>query len=172
VASAAEESGRQKEHFSEDRTKVRVAREGEEKMREYTRGATGLAIVTALVVGCAGWANPATHTDSVTQEQKQEAEPTGNLEKGKQLYWQYGCYECHGTEGQGGSAGPRLAPRPIPFSAFVRYVRNPRPYASQYSVSMPVYSEKLLKSEQDLADIYLFLHARPAPAPASVLPPE
>jgi mono/diheme cytochrome c family protein len=38
-------------------------------------------------------------------------EPTGNAENGRRLYVRYGCYECHGFEGQGGgSAGPRLGP--------------------------------------------------------------
>ena len=30
---------------------------------------------------------------------------------GKRLFMADGCYMCHGTVGQGGSSGPRLAPR-------------------------------------------------------------
>jgi len=89
--------------------------------------------------------------------------PTGNGDNGKKLYGKYGCFECHGWEGQGGFAGVRIAPNPIPYAAFVRYVRTPRGV-------MPSYSEKLLKSEQDLADIYEYLKARKPAVPVASLP--
>ena len=55
---------------------------------------------------------------------------------------EYGCYECHGREGQGGVAfGPRLAPNPMAHAAFVRYVRAP-------PGDMPPYTDKLITSEQ------------------------
>jgi mono/diheme cytochrome c family protein len=92
------------------------------------------------------------------------AQPTGNAETGKNLFGKYGCYECHGWEGQGGMAGPRLAPNPLPFAAFVRYVRAPKGV-------MPAYTEKLLKSEQDLADIHTYLKTRPPAVPLTSLPP-
>jgi hypothetical protein len=44
-----------------------------------------------------------------------------SVETGKKIYSSYGCYQCHGYEAQG-SARPRLAPRPIAFAAFARYV--------------------------------------------------
>jgi mono/diheme cytochrome c family protein len=88
---------------------------------------------------------------------------TGNVDNGKQLYGKYGCFECHGWEGQGGYAGVRIAPNPIPYAAFVRYVRTPRGV-------MPPYSEKLLKSDQDLADIYAYLKLRKAAVPIASLP--
>ena len=92
--------------------------------------------------------------------------PAGDVERGKRYYVGYGCYMCHGFEGQGGAigAGPKLGPDPIPYRAFVQYVRTPRGV-------MPPYSEKLLPNEQDLADMHAYLRARPAPAPLSVLPP-
>ena len=91
---------------------------------------------------------------------------TGSADNGKKLFVKYGCYECHGREGQGGVAfGPRLALDPIAYAAFVRYVRAPRG-------EMPPYSDKLITSEQDLADIHAFLASRPPAAPATVLPPE
>ena len=34
-------------------------------------------------------------------------------EHGKAVYMKMGCWQCHGTVGQGG-AGPRIAPDPIP----------------------------------------------------------
>ena len=84
--------------------------------------------------------------------------PAGNADAGKKLYTSYGCYQCHGYEGQGSSAtGPRLAPRPMPFAAFSRYVRRP-------TGQMPLYTTKVL-SDADLAHIYAYLQARPAPRP-------
>jgi ubiquinol-cytochrome c reductase cytochrome c subunit len=83
--------------------------------------------------------------------------PPGNAETGKKLFVSYGCYQCHGYEAQGSSAtGPRLGPRPLPFAALTRYVRQP---AGQ----MPGYSTKVV-SDADLANIYAFLQSRPAPA--------
>ena len=90
------------------------------------------------------------------------AAPAGNADNGKKLFVSYGCYQCHGYEGQGSSAtGPRLASRPITF-ALMRYVRAP-------TGQMPPYTEKVL-SERDLADIYAFVQSRPAPKPVDSIP--
>jgi ubiquinol-cytochrome c reductase cytochrome c subunit len=82
--------------------------------------------------------------------------PAGNAEEGKKLYVSYGCYQCHGHEAQGSSAtGPRLGPRPIAFSAFNRYVRQP-------TGQMPPYTTKVV-SDADLTNIYAFVSSRPEP---------
>ncbi len=86
----------------------------------------------------------------------------GDPAKGKTRFRDYGCDSCHSGEGQGSFAGPRLGPNPMPFPQFVRYVRAPRGV-------MPPYTEKLLDSEQDLADIHAYLSTRPKPAPVSAL---
>jgi len=75
---------------------------------------------------------------------------------GKKLFSSVGCYECHGRVGQGGSAGPRLAPRPVPLEALVAYVRHP-------SGAMPPYTTKLVTDAQ-LADIHAYLASIPRPA--------
>ena len=86
----------------------------------------------------------------------QPAAPAGNAEQGKKLYVSYGCYQCHGYEAQGSNAtGPRLGPRPIAFAAFSRYVRQP-------TGQMPPYTTKVV-SDADMANIYAFVSARPAP---------
>ena len=91
------------------------------------------------------------------------AAPAGSADNGKKLFVSYGCYQCHGYEGQGSSAtGPRLAPRPIAFAAVVRYVRAP-------TGQMPPYTDKVV-SERDLADIYAYLQSRPAPKPVDSIP--
>jgi len=87
---------------------------------------------------------------------------SGNAETGKKLYVSYGCWQCHGYEGQGGAAGPRLAPRPLPFAGFSRYVRRP-------TNQMPPYTEKVV-SNADLEHIHAFLMSRPAPPAASSIP--
>jgi mono/diheme cytochrome c family protein len=87
----------------------------------------------------------------------------GNAQNGQRLYVSAGCYECHSREGQGGAGtGPRLAPNPIAFAAFVRQCRQP---VSQ----MPPYTSKVLTDAQ-LADIYAFLQSVPKPPDVSTLP--
>ena len=90
------------------------------------------------------------------------AAPAGDADAGKKLYVSYGCWQCHGYEGQGGAAGPRLAPRPLPYAGFSRYVRRPMN-------QMPPYTEKVV-SDADLASIYAFLQSRPAPKPVESIP--
>ena len=95
-----------------------------------------------------------------TPAPQSNAAPAGNAETGKKLFVSYGCYQCHGYEAQGSNAtGPRLGPRPIAFAAFSRYVRQP-------SGQMPPYTTKVV-SDADLANIYAFVAARPAP-PAKI----
>ncbi len=87
----------------------------------------------------------------------------GNVEKGKQLYTSYGCYECHGRQAQGSrTSGPRLAPNPIAFSAVEKYLRQPKG-------QMPPYTSKVV-SDADLRDIYAFLKSLPQPPAVSGIP--
>ena len=78
------------------------------------------------------------------------------------LYRKVGCYECHVNEAQGGANGPRIGPDPIPFARFAQYVRNP-------AGDMPPYTDKVL-SNQELADIYAWLQARPRPPAVNTIP--
>jgi mono/diheme cytochrome c family protein len=88
--------------------------------------------------------------------------PAGRVETGAMLYRKVGCYQCHVEQAQGGANGPRLGPDPIPFARFAQYVRNP-------TGEMPPYTDKVL-SNQDLADIYAWLQARPRPPAVSTIP--
>jgi mono/diheme cytochrome c family protein len=74
-------------------------------------------------------------------------------EQGKALYIQHGCWGCHGYEGQGGIAGPKLSPDPKPIDFYHGFVR----YSSG---AMPPYSEKILP-KKDLIVIYEFLQSIP-----------
>jgi mono/diheme cytochrome c family protein len=103
------------------------------------------------------------HAQSATKTPKAESSDSANVEKGKRLYMSYGCYECHGREGQGSIfAGARIGPRPIALPLFIRYVRQP---AGQ----MPPYTAKVV-SDAELADIHAFLNSLPLPAPAKSIP--
>lgn len=86
---------------------------------------------------------------------KAPAKLSAEAEAGRKLFVSYGCWQCHGFEGQGGQAGPRLAPPPLPFAVFARTVRRP---PSQ----MPAYPAKLV-SDLDLTQIHAYLTSRPAP---------
>ncbi len=86
----------------------------------------------------------------------------GNAENGKKIFTSYGCYQCHNYAAHGGRAGPRLAPNPIPFAAFSRYVREP-------TNQMPPYTSKSV-SDQELADIYAFLLTIPVPPAVESIP--
>jgi mono/diheme cytochrome c family protein len=85
----------------------------------------------------------------------------GDAAKGKIAYVKNGCYQCHNFMGQGGQAGAKLAPKPMPYEALVNFVRTT-------NRQMPPYSEQILSNE-DLADIYAFLESIPAgPDPKSI----
>jgi ubiquinol-cytochrome c reductase cytochrome c subunit len=102
-----------------------------------TRGAGPLlALAALLVVGVAAAAD-------------------GSAEKGKVAYVRHGCWQCHGLAAQGGVAGPKLAPDPMPLVALTAFVRHTRG-------SMPPYQEAIL-SNDDLADIHAWLASQPKP---------
>jgi mono/diheme cytochrome c family protein len=85
----------------------------------------------------------------------------GDAAKGKVAYVKNGCYQCHNFVGQGGQAGAKLAPKPMPEEAFVSFVRTT-------NRAMPPYSEQIL-SNADLADIYAYLASIPAgPDPKTI----
>ena len=90
------------------------------------------------------------------------AQSSGNAENGKKLFSKYGCYECHGTLGQGTTAGARLAPKPIALAALIAYVRRP---AGQ----MPPYTAKVV-SDAELGDLRAYLATIPEPPPAKNIP--
>jgi ubiquinol-cytochrome c reductase cytochrome c subunit len=89
-------------------------------------------------------------------------ESVGNVEAGKRLYMRNGCYQCHGTVGQGTVAGARIGPPPLSVQGVIRYVRRP---AGQ----MPAFTEKVM-SDRELTDVYAYLKTIPAPKPAKDVP--
>ena len=83
----------------------------------------------------------------------QDAAPKGDLAHGKKIFTTFGCYQCHGYQGQGSNAGPKLAPNPLPYDAVARQMRKPRD-------RMPVYTHKTV-SDADVADIYAYMQSMP-----------
>ena len=86
----------------------------------------------------------------------------GNAEAGKRLYMNKGCFQCHGTVGQGTIAGVRIGPPPLSAQGLIRYVRRP---AGQ----MPAFTEKVM-SDRELTDVYAFLKTIPPPKPSKDVP--
>jgi mono/diheme cytochrome c family protein len=86
----------------------------------------------------------------------------GSPEKGKVAFVRHGCWQCHGYLGQGGIAGKKLAPNPLPLEAMSAFVRNS-------AGAMPPYSKAIL-SDADLADIHAYLGSLPRPPDAKSIP--
>jgi len=86
----------------------------------------------------------------------------GSPEAGKRIYMKNGCYQCHGTVGQGTVAGARIGPPPLSAQGLIRYVRRP---AGQ----MPAFTEKVM-SDRELIDVYAFLKTIPPPKPSKDIP--
>jgi len=104
----------------------------------------GLAALAAgLVLGCGGAL-------------------AASAEKGKIAFVQHGCWQCHGFQGQGGVAGPKLAPEPLALETLTAFVRTS-------NRAMPPYMEAILSNE-DLADIHAYLESVPKPADAKSIP--
>ena len=134
-------------------------------MKTYFSLAVGLfaiAVAVPLAAGAGQQAGPAPRTEAAPVPQQQQNVPQGNAANGRKLFVSFGCYQCHGYEAQGGSAGPRLAPRPIAYAQLMKYVRHP-------TGEMPPFTEKIVK-DSELTDIYAFLRAQPAPPDVDKIP--
>ena len=124
----------------------------------------GLLTAAAIVIAAlsarsmpAQQTTPPPGKSSAAPKAQPDDRPAGNAGNGKLIFVRYGCYECHNYAANGGAAGARLAPRPIPFSEFTRYVRKP-------TGEMPPYTAKVV-TDQEIADIYAFLLTIPDPPP-------
>jgi len=106
-----------------------------------------MAICAAVVVWVATVSAAAAQSDQP---------PNGDAARGQSLFLADGCWECHGTVGQGGGfAGPRISRTELPWPAFLTQLRTP------YN-NMPPFTQKVLATS-DAADIYAFLKSLPKP---------
>ena len=102
-------------------------------------------------------------TEPATARAASSSDEGGNAARGKELFVNDGCYECHGYVAQGGSTfGPRLAPDPLPWQAIAAYIRKP-------AGTMPPYVSKLVP-DQDVRDIYAYLKSLPGPVDLKNIP--
>lgn len=86
--------------------------------------------------------------------------PAGDPKKGAIDFHELGCSQCHGSAGNGGGwQGPKLAPNPLPFEAFLAQLREP-------VSKMPRYSSVVV-SDQDVADMHAYLSTVAKDRPAS-----
>ena len=88
-----------------------------------------------------------------------------SAEQGRGAFMKYGCWQCHGTQGQGSVAtsnGKVLAPDPLPYESFSGFVRST-------NGAMPPYSEHVLPND-DLADIHAYLSTIPKPNDHTSIP--
>jgi len=91
-----------------------------------------------------------------------QSPPAGNSENGKRLFMKQNCYYCHGTSGQGGRDGARIAQTALNLQGVIRYVRRP-------TGGMPAFTEKIL-TDQELTDIYAYLKSLPAAKASKDIP--
>jgi ubiquinol-cytochrome c reductase cytochrome c subunit len=121
------------------------------------------AKVVTLALAVAAAALFATHGAGAQTTPAAAPAPTGDAVHGKAAFLSYGCYECHGTVGQGNyGTGAMIAPHPPPWPVVNAYVRKP-------SGNMPSFSVTILP-DKDLADIYAYLQSIPAGKTYSQLP--
>ena len=86
-----------------------------------------------------------------------------DAKRGQELFMKAGCYQCHGTVGQGANTGPRLGPDPLALESFVSFVRHAA------ATTMPPYSANML-SDAEMADIHAYLSSVPKPPARKDLP--
>jgi mono/diheme cytochrome c family protein len=87
---------------------------------------------------------------------------SGDAQHGHQLFLADGCSQCHGTVGEGGAAGPRIAPNPMETDAIARYIRDPHG-------EMPPYSATVL-DDRGVQDIQAYLATLPQPPTLTSIP--
>jgi len=91
-----------------------------------------------------------------------QSAPKGDALRGRKIFAAYGCYQCHGYQGQGSNAGSKVAPNPLPYAAFVYQLRQPR-------ARMPAYTPKTV-ANQDVADIYAYMLTIPEAKAVAEIP--
>jgi mono/diheme cytochrome c family protein len=127
-----------------------------------------MRFVLLLTATVSLWMSPIsaqTSNQSEKATQTSSQVPAGSVERGKKLWVDRACYQCHGYVAQGGlgtGSGPRLANSVPPWDYFLKYIRRP-------AEQMIPYTAKVLP-DQEAADIYAWLKSLPAPPPVSSIP--
>ena len=127
------------------------------KVKSHRYGVLGFAAAALLAVASLDAQNAAAPKPAAAP-----SAPAGKIENGGVLFRKIGCYQCHGGEAQGGLSGPRIGPALFPYARFADYLRKP-------TGEMPPYSAKVM-TDQDIADVYAWVNARPRPPAVNSLP--
>jgi len=92
---------------------------------------------------------------------------SGDTARGRQLYYEYACYACHGYTGETGARPfvgtwpPTLATEEV----FIRFLRGRATVSPELpSTRMPSYGERTL-SDQQAKDIYAYIRTFRSHAP-------
>ena len=105
---------------------------------------------------------------TATAATAQQEPVTGDANRGAQLYYEHGCYACHGYSGYGrkdlnNTGSPWLTNEAI-FSAFLRARADVAPVLP--STSMPNYPANAL-SDESVSDIFAYIRSLPDNKPDS-----
>lgn len=116
-------------------------------------------LIAGLLMGCGFWA-----ISTFAQ--------SGNIERGRELYYVHGCYGCHGFNGETGArdlvgTGSVIVENADVFVAFLRARADQAPLLP--TTQMPNYPENAL-SDADARDIFAYVDSfeLDAPPPDSV----
>jgi len=120
-------------------------------MPRHPFASVAAALVIVASAGGVGAQQPPAAPATAASLQKPTT--TGSVQRGKPLYLEFGCYACHGYNGQTGN-GPRLQPPRLTEQQFGLYIRAPR------TTQMPAYTAKVL-SDAEAADIYAYVLSLP-----------
>jgi mono/diheme cytochrome c family protein len=99
----------------------------------------------------------ASRAQAVASSGKSNIVSAGNPRNGKLVFESQGCDKCHGSQGEGVSATgsgvrvPPIDPKALVLPTFIQRIRKPKG-------KMPPFSSRQV-SEQELADVYAFLHS-------------
>ena len=118
--------------------------------------------VTAVLVA----QGPAGRGSTAAAPAKAPTSPVnGNAVRGKQLYYDYSCYGCHGFNGETGAFVPNWPANLATESSFLAFLRGRANQApTQPSTAMPNYSAETLNDAQ-AKDIYAYIRTFKSNAP-------
>jgi len=126
------------------------------------RGTAAASTVMVAVTLIASVAAQGGQAGRAPQPGTDQAAPR-DVSSGRLSYTQTGCDTCHGTDGSGTAAAPRIAASALQLQAFIAYVRKP-------NGTMPARSAEAI-SDRNLTDIYAYLHSPTLRSAQTASPP-
>lgn len=136
--------------------------------RAQTRlaGSAALWLIAALAIG-APVVTTAQDAAPARAAQTTTGAPAGDATRGRDLYYQYACYACHGYTGETGARPFVGNPSPVltAEATFIRFLRGRATVSPELpSTAMPSYAERTL-SDAQARDIYAHIRTFTSHAP-------